>query len=528
MVARKEGNDMSDTSGKTGFATARVASGALRGAFAQGVYAFLGVPYGEETSKRRFRTAEPVRPWSGVRDALTFGDQCLQPASPDMELLGSGWNAPSASSEDCLNLNIWTTALDDGGRRPVMVNLHGGGWTVGSGNSAQRSGEDFARHHDVVRVNINHRLGVFGYSYMAELLGEDYAESGTAGIEDAVLALRWVRENIAAFGGDPDNVTIFGVSGGGQKVSTLMAMPAAKGLFHRASVESGPMLTAVPREHAAGAAARLVAALDIVPERAEEILALSGEQVMAGYMKLYPDGGLMNAGLGPVIGGAALPGHPFEPAAPALSSDIPLLIGTTETEMSIFADMFAGPAFDIDWDDLADRLAKLPLPGLAVPPGDVIAAARSAMPDASPTDILLALLSEAVMRRASIVQAERASRRQAPVYMWLLTWPTPANGGKWGSPHGLSVPLIMDTVRNAPAMFGDDLSEPLALSAVMSSVWAAFARTGIPRSPQIPVWPPYDADRRETMIFDRDCRVVGDPNGGLRRLFAGAGEKEKG
>lgn len=513
---------MSDTSSETSLVDVEVSGGRLRGRLARGVYAFLGVPYGEDTSRRRFRPAESARSWTGVRDALVFGDQCLQPPSPDMELLGSGWNAPTASSEKCLNLNIWTTALGDGGRMPVMVNLHGGGWTVGSGNSAQRSGEDFARHHDVVRVNINHRLGVFGFSNMAALLGPDYAESGTVGIQDAVLALRWVRDNIAAFGGDPGNVTIFGVSGGGQKVSTLMAMPAAKGLFHRASVESGPMLTAIPPEQAASAATRLVAALDIPRGEPARILSLSGEQIMAGYMKLHPDGGLTNAGLGPVIGGAELPGHPFEPAAPELSSEIPLLIGTTETEMSIFADMFAGPAFGITWEDLAERLGRLPLPGLAVAPDRVIAEARGAMPDASPTDILLALLSEAAMRRAAIVQAERASRRPAPVYMWLLTWATPVDGGKWGSPHGLSVPLIMDTVRDASSMFGDDLTEPLVLSDIMSSVWAEFARTGIPRSPKLPTWPAYDAESRETMIFDTLCRVVGDPNSGLRRMFASA------
>lgn len=514
---------MSDNS-RENLVTVQVAGGTLRGTFANGVHTFLGVRYGEDTAKRRFRTAAPAGPWTGIRDALAFGDQCLQPASPDMELLGSGWNAPSSSSEDCLNLNIWTTALDDGGRRPVMVNLHGGGWTVGSGNSAQRSGENFARHHDVVRVNVNHRLGVFGYSNMAALLGPHCADSGTVGIQDVVLALRWVRDNIAAFGGDAGNVTIFGVSGGGQKVSTLMAMPAAKGLFHRASIESGPMLTAIPPEHAAAAAARLVAALGIDAGEAGKILSLSGEQIMAGYMKLYPDGGLMSAGLGPVIGGPELPAHPFEPAAPELSEDIPLLIGTTATEMSIFADMLAGPAFGISWQDLAERLTRLPLPGLAVSSDRVIAQARDAMPDASPTDILLALLSEAAMRRASIVQAERSSRRPAPVYMWLLTWATPVDGGKWGSPHGLSVPLVMDTVRKAPSMFGNDLSAPLALSDIMSSVWAEFARTGIPRSSKIPAWPAYDAESRATMIFDTECRVVGDPNSGLRRLFAGAGE----
>ena len=492
------------------FVLVRTPNGDLRGRVEDGVCCFLGIAYGEDTSRRRFRPAEPARSWSGLRDALEFGDQCLQPPSPDVELLSAGWNHPSAGSENCLNLNLWTPAIGDGGRRPVMVNMHGGGWTVGSGNSAGRSGASFAGRHDIVRVNVNHRLGLFGYSNMAGRLGPDYADSGTVGIQDIVLALRWVRDNIAAFGGDPDNVTIFGVSGGGAKVSTLMAMPAAKGLFHRASVESGPMLTAVPSEAAASAAERLLAALDIRPEEAESVLSLTGEQLLAGYMRLHPDGGLLTAGFGPVVGGESLPRHPFEPSAPEESSDVPLLIGTTATEMSIFAELIGGPAFDLTWEGLDQRLSSAPMPGLTLPAATVISEMRRSMPEATPAKVLFALATEAVFRRGTIIQAERAARRPAPVYMWLITWETPVDGGKWGSPHGLSVPLIMDTVLNVRSMFGPDLSEPLELSDIMSSAWARFARTGVPSDPRIPRWPPYDADRRETMVFDTGCHVVSD------------------
>lgn len=369
----------------------------------------------------------------------------------------------------------------------------------------------------MVRVNVNHRLGVFGFSQVEHLLGPDFAGSGTVGILDVAMALEWVRDNIGAFGGDPGNVTIFGVSGGGQKVSTLMAMPAARGLFHRASVESGPMLTARAPAPAAEAADRLFAVLGIEADRVDDILALTGEQVMDGYMTLFPDGGLLTAGISPVVDGVNLLRHPFEPTAPALSDHVPLLIGTTATETSIFPELLGGSPFGIGWDEVPARLAPLLPQGLSA--DDLVARARVAMPEATPTDVLLAVSTEAFFRSRAIRQAERAAARAAPVYMWLLDWVTPVDGGKWGSPHGLSVPLVMDTVRSVPSMFGDDLVEPLALSRSMSDAWAAFARNGVPGTPALPEWPPYDAAERRTMIFDTESCVVPDPRAGLRRLF---------
>ena len=264
---------------------------------------------------------------------------------------------------DYLILNLWTPALGDNRRRPVMVNLHGGAFTVGNGNSIGRSGARFAAHHDVVRVNINHRLGVFGFSYLADSLGLDFADSGNVGLLDIVLALRWVRDNIESFGGDPNNVTIFGISGGGGKVSALMAMPAAEGLFHKASVESGPMLNALPPAVASKAAERLLAALGIAPANAHELLKLSGADLLRGYMTLYPDGGLTSAVLGPVVDGTVLPRHPFDPTAPEISNRVPMLIGTTAMEMSLFLG-YADPAiFESTWSDMPERLPKL-LPNL--------------------------------------------------------------------------------------------------------------------------------------------------------------------
>jgi len=502
------------------YVTVETRGGTLRGQTIDDVHVFTGVRYGEDTAPRRFRRATPVQPWQGVRDALEFGAQCIQPDLPDFELLRSGWDAPTPSSEDCLFLNIWTRGLGDGAKRPVMFNLHGGGWTVGNGNSAGRSGEDFARHHDVVRVNVNHRLGIFGYSNVSGLLGSEFADSGTVGILDVVLALEWVRDNIAAFGGDPDNVTIFGVSGGGGKVCTLMALPAARGLFHRASVESGPMLAARLPEAVAAQTSALFEALDIPAGQPEAILALSGEELLAGYMKLYPDGGLLTSAIAPMVDGRNLPGHPFEPTAPTVSRDVPLIIGTTADELTVFEDLVGGPTEGLDWDGVAARLAALIPPGAPFTAQQLVDAALSERPGAGPAGILFLAASDLFFRRPTLLLAERAANRPAPVYVWLLEWVTPVDGGKWGSPHGITVPLIMDTVAKVPTMFGDAMAEAQDLSRKMSSAWAAFARDGVPAAEGLPAWLPYDADRRQTMVFDTQCKLASDPLGTLRRVHS--------
>jgi para-nitrobenzyl esterase len=495
-------------------------SGTLRGRTIDDVHIFTGVRYGEDTAPRRFRTATPVQPWEGVRDALEFGAQCVQPDLPDFELLRSGWDAPTPSSEDCLFLNIWTRGVDDGAKRPVMFNLHGGGWTVGNGNSAGRSGEDFARHHDVVRVNVNHRLGIFGYSNVADRLGSEFADSGTVGILDVVLALEWVRDNIAAFGGDPDNVTIFGVSGGGGKVCTLMALPAAKGLFRRASVESGPMLTARLPEAVAAQSNALFDALEIPADSATDILSLSGDELLAGYMKLYPDGGLLTSGIAPMIDGRNLPTHPFEPKAPDVSSDVPLMIGTTADELTVFEAMVGGPTDGLDWAGAAARLGALIPPGAPFTAQQLIDAGLAERPEAGPAEILFLAATDLFFRRPTNIIAERAADRPAPVYLWLLEWVTPVDGGKWGSPHGITVPLIMDTVEKVPSMFGDGMAAAQALSWKMSSAWAAFARDGVPAAEGLPDWQPFDAERRLTMVFDDECKLAADPLGSLRRVYS--------
>lgn len=322
-----------------------------------------------------------------------------------------------------------------------------------------------------------------------------------------------------AFGGDPENVTIFGVSGGGQKVSTLMALPAAAGLFHRAPVESGPMLTANLPGPATKSAESLLAALDTPREGARELLSLSGDELLAGYMKMHPDGGLTSSGLGPVVDGVNLPHHPFDPSAPEISNHVPLLIGTTASEMSLFIGMADPSVFELTWEALPERLPSL-LPFLFGLSAKGIASARRCLPGASPAQVIFALASQQFIRDRSITHAERVARRPAPVYMWLIEWITPVDGGKWGAPHGMSVPLVMDTVDASASLFGDDLREPQTLCDRMSAAWAAFARTGAPDTPDLPHWPAYDAKDPATMIFDTQCRVENDPHRALRMLVS--------
>lgn len=480
---------------------AATAAGRIRGTLDGDILVFKGVRYGADTAPRRFFPPAPPTPWTGVRDAAAFGPVAPQPGSRTM-------------SEDCLHLNVWTPGLRDGPKRPVMVWFHGGAYSGGTSNEPETEGARLSRRGNVVVVTVNHRLNAFGYLYLAELAGEEYADSGNVGMLDLVLALQWVRANIGEFGGDPGNVTIFGHSGGGAKCAVLMAMPAASGLFHRVITQSGQQITGSRTSTATRHATQLLDALKLPASRVRDLRTLPmAELVKVSRAPQY---------LGPVTDGRALPRDPFDPDAPPLSAHIPMILGNTRGETRTLIGRDNPALFDLTWDTLQPALeTNSPFMG-DLDRREVIAMYRRLYPKYSPADLFFAATTDSRSWRGQVIQAERrAAQPVASTRTWVfqLDWGTPIDGGKWGAHHGLDVPLVFDNAGALPDRVGAG-PEASRLAAVMSDVWIAFARTGRPASPALPAWPVYDLERRRTMIFDVEPRVVDDPRGVERRLFS--------
>jgi len=487
--------------------TVRTSYGALRGAEDRGVTAFLGIPFARPpVGDLRLRPPEPPAPWEGVRTAGTIAAWAPQQLPVGPSRIGG---EEVGTSEDCLYLNVWTPGPDPAARRPVMVWIHGGGFMSGSGGGALYNGARLAAAGDVVVVTINYRLGVLGFAAHPDLRDEASGAAGNWGLLDQVAALRWVRNEIAAFGGDPGNVTIFGESAGSMSVATLLGVPAAAGLFHKAIAESGGP-NASPMETAASVTETVTEALglsSVAGLREADIDAVVGAQtgVLAGRRAVMLP-------FVPVVDGGVIVEDSQTAIAGGASADVPMVIGTNREEMRFFA-IGDRAAFGMDEERLARRLARtIDDPG---PVTDAYRAARAGRGEtASPFELWSAIESDRVFRVPAMRAAEAHARHQPSTFAYLFTYPSPVFDGALGACHALEVPFVFDNL-DLPliAPFAGTGPDVATLSRIMQDSWIAFAHTGDPG------WPPYEAGRRATMILDRDSHVEGAPMEEERRFW---------
>jgi para-nitrobenzyl esterase len=494
------------------FVIADTSSGKIRGIDNRGINTFKGIPYGAGTSgSNRFMPPAAPPNWSGIRDALEYGHSAPQrdPAAPPPAAgLGTAAQNLPAEGEDCLVLNVWTPGLNDGRKRPVLFWCHGGGFATGSGSSPGTDGTNLARRGDVVVVSINHRLNVLGFADLSEF-SSDFAASGDVGMLDIVQALQWVRQNIAQFGGDPNTVMIFGQSGGGRKVETLLAMPSAKGLFHRATIESGAAIQVAGREIAIRNAERLLAKLEVSKSDVHSLQELPLDQIMRAYFAVVREETGVDqtvSGFAPAVDGKILPQQPFQPAASPVSAEVPVMIGCTRTEMTLFS---ANDPAAFKLDDASLRMRVEDLLGGRAPA--MIDLYRKLHRDATPSDIYFLIASDYRYGAPTMKIAERrAALGKAPVYAYYFTWETPVQGGRLKSPHTMEIPFVFDNVQISARLTGGG-PEAMALADKLSDTWIAFARTGNPNNRKMPHWPSFTAKDHATMVINNVSKVVDDP-----------------
>jgi para-nitrobenzyl esterase len=486
-------------------AIAETTNGKLRGSVENGVHIFRGVRYGATTGgANRFLPPQPVTPWAGVQDALTFGNSAPQFTVPEnTDPFYSWYGALQTVSEDCLFLNVFTPALD-GAKRPVLFWIHGGGWREFSGTAPGFNGSNLAKAQDVVVVTINHRLNGFGYLSLAGT-DERFADSGNAGLLDVVAALTWVRDNIASFGGDPASVTIFGESGGASKIAALLSMQAAKGLFHKAILESsaGGMRLTEPEE-AAQIAAKLASVLGTDRIDGDALQKLPMDTLIAA---MKTAGGPFRG----IIDGRSFHAHPFGDAAPAVAADVSVMAGCTNFETSYHLRL-GDNNFDLDEAAIRRRLARF----FRIEPTqaeEIVARYRAAYPGENATGILLLATSDFVFKRNTYrMAALQAASSTLPVYAYLFERESPVDGGKMRSAHTNEVPFIFGTTEEAKHNVGEG-ADIAPLTRIMQASWAAFARTGNPNNPAAPEWKPYSDADRQMMVFNTPSRLARDPGG---------------
>jgi para-nitrobenzyl esterase len=489
-------------------AVSQTESGKVRGYIHNSIYTYKGIPYAEA---KRFEAPQKPKPWNGVRSSMTWGPVApLQVPTTRVQdesefLFHHDWGY---TNENCMVLNVWTPGINDGKKRPVMFWIHGGGFAAGSSQELPSyDGENLAKRGDVVVVSINHRLNILGYLDLSAY-GDKYKQSANLSIIDMVAALQWVKDNISSFGGDPGNVTIFGQSGGGAKVNTLMAMPSAKGLFHKAINQSGSFRSTmlnktVTQEIGAEVLKQLgldASQIDSLQKVPYAQLNDAGNRALKVVNDKYAKSGgtALNAGWGPSLDGTDIPYQVFSKEAYELSKDIPLMIGTVKNEFmpSLFTNMSNAPMDKVmeyiknTQKDKADAF---------------VAAVKKAYPDdKKPSDLMDV---DVRFRPGAVKQAkEKSALNAAPVYMYLFTWQSPIMDGKYKAFHCMELPFVFNNIARCEEMTGG-AKDAYALAAKMSDAWINFARTGNPNHKGLPTWPKFDQAKTATMHFNTTCVV---------------------
>ena len=523
----------------------RTKAGSVRGRMHDGIAVFLGIPYGADTRERRFQAPVPPAAWTNVRDAFVWGDRAPQ-------LSGNGMTSRAQqrassrpdetyrlppdegqTSEDCLHVNVWTPSPRTRGheRRPVLFYIHGGAYNGGTVNSALYDGTRLCKRGDVVVVTVNHRLNAFGFLYLAGITDDPaYADSGNVGMLDLVLALRWVKDNIAEFGGDPSRVTIFGQSGGGAKCATLMAMPSAHGLFHRVMTMSGQQVTAAPESIATARSRDFLAKLGLAQVTGDKLRSAIGAMPLE---QLEAAARVSSAWL-PVVDGRSLPRDPFSPDAPSISDDVPMILGNTHDETRGLIGGAQPALFSLTWEELPAALEKSVGIYLgSVKPETIAVDYRNWYPQYSPADVFFAATTAFRSWPGQVIEAERRAESTAQRRTWVyeVDWPSPVAGGRFRAPHTVDIPFFFDNLSLAPGMVGaspEDVERAQPLATAMSESLIAYAKTGDPNHAGLPQWPPYDLARRSTMIWNTPPKVVDDPRGNERELASQAHYRQPG
>lgn len=494
-------------------------SGKVRGYIHNGTATFKGIPYAKAD-----RFMAPAKPdsWTGVRSSMTYGPVCpMDPTTTVYDEIEFPFQHDwGYTNENCLSLNVWTPEANSSKKRPVMVWFHGGGFTAGSSvELPSYDGKNLTKKGDVVVVTVNHRLNILGFLDLSAY-GDKYKNSPNAGLLDLVASLQWVKQNIAQFGGDPNNVTIFGQSGGGGKVTSLMNAPSAKGLFQKAIVQSGSYLTSFTESDVARkVSAALLEELHLQPTQVDSLQKMPYERLNAAGKvalrkvneSLKGDGQGFGLGWGPIHDGQFLPYQPSEPAAIALSKDIPLLVGSTKTEFGPF-----NPANrETDMGKAKANLQKR----FGDKTDAYIAAVKKAYPETTqPADYMNIDIN---FRAGAVRQASgKATSGTAPVYLYLFTWNSPVNDGIYKSMHCMELPFVFDNINRCEEMTGGG-KEAHALADKMSRAWIAFARTGNPNHKGLPNWPQYTAETGATMLFDNVSQVKNHPDKEVLQIATG-------